>query len=112
MKVWRAVLVLLVAGLAVGLGLWFLMGWCVWPVKYYDTDPVDLKDQHKEDYIVLVSATYALNGDLVQAKDRLAKLGGEGVAQAVADLAESYLERGGADTPTRNLGLMAACPGT
>ena len=112
MKVWRAVLVLLVAGLAVGLGLGFIMGWGVWPVKYYDTDPVDLKDQHKEDYIVLVSATYALNGDLVQAKDRLAKLEEEDVAQAVADLAESYLERGEDDTTTRNLVLLADALGT
>ncbi len=50
-------LVLLLLGMALGLGLGFLIGWGIWPVEYYDTDPVDLKEEHKEEYIVLVSAS-------------------------------------------------------
>jgi hypothetical protein len=112
MKAWRPVLVLLFAGIAVGLGLGFLLGWGIWPVQYYDTDPVDLKQEHKEDYIVLVSASYALNGDLDQAKDRLASLEEEDIAQVVADLAQSYLERGEDITTTRNLVMLADALGT
>jgi hypothetical protein len=103
----RLLVVFFVAGLAVGLGAGFLIGWGVWPVQYYDTDPVDLKQEHKEDYIVLVSATYALNGDLKQAEDRLDKLEETDIAQTVADLAQSYLDRGENSVTTRNLVMLA-----
>lgn len=112
MSVWRAVLALLLVGVAVGLGVGFLIGWGVWPVEYYDTDPVDLRAEHKEEYIVLVSAAYALNGDLDHAKDRLAKLEEEDIAQVVGDLAQEYLERGEDNTTTRNLVMLADALGS
>lgn len=108
----RTLVVFFLVGLAVGLGAGFLIGWGIWPVQYYDTDPSDLKEEHKEDYIVLVSATYALNGDLNQAKGRLAKLQEEDVAQVVADLAQSYLERGEDSITGRNLVMLADALGT
>ena len=112
MNAWKAVLALLLVGAAVGLGLGFLIGWGIWPVEYYDTDPVDLKEEHKEEYIVLVSAAYALNGDLEQAEDRLAKLEEEDVAQVVADLAQTYLQEGRDTTTTRNLVMLAGALGS
>jgi hypothetical protein len=112
MSVWKAVLALLLVGVAVGLGVGFLIGWGIWPVEYYDTDPVDLRAEHKEGYIVLVSAAYALNGDLDQAKDRLAKLEEEDIAQVVADLAQQYLERGEDSTTTTNLVMLADALGS
>jgi hypothetical protein len=112
MSVWRAVLALLLVGVGIGLGLGFLIGWGVWPVEYYDTDPVDLRAEHKEEYIVLVSAAYALNGDLDHAKDRLAKLEEEDIAQVVGELAEKYLERGEDSTTTTNLVMLADALGS
>jgi hypothetical protein len=112
MNVWKVVVVLLFVGIALGLGLGFLIGWGVWPVEYYDTDPVDLKLEHKEEYIVLVSASYALSGDLDQAKARLAKLEEEDVAQVVADLAEKYMHRGEDLVVTRNLVTLADALGS
>jgi hypothetical protein len=112
MSVWRAVLALLLVGVAVGLGLGFLIGWGVWPVEYYDTDPVDLREEHKEEYIVLVSAAYGLNGDLDRAKERLAELEEEDIARVVGDLAEEYLERGEDSTTTRNLVMLADALGS
>jgi hypothetical protein len=112
MSVWKAVLALVLVGVAVGLGLGFLMGWGIWPVEYYDTDPVDLRAEHKEEYIVLVAAAYAVNGDLDHAKDRLAKLEEEDIGQVVADLAERYLERGEDATTTTNLVMLADALGS
>jgi outer membrane biosynthesis protein TonB len=112
MKASRAVLLLLLVGAAVGVGLGFLVGWGLWPVQYYDTDPVDLKEEHKEEYVVLVGAAYALNGNLEQAKDRLAKLEEEDVAQVVADVAQRYLEEGRDLTTTRNLVMLADALGS
>ncbi len=104
--------VLLLLGIALGLGLGFLIGWGIWPVEYYDTDPVDLKEEHKEEYIVLVSASYALNGDLEEAKARLAKLEEEDVAQVVADLAQKYVQLGEDIVVTRNLVMLADALGS
>jgi hypothetical protein len=112
MKASRAVLALLLVGAAVGVGLGFLIGWGLWPVEYYDTDPVDLKQEHKEEYVVLVSAAYALNGDLEQAQARLASLEEEDVAQVVADVAQRYLEEGRDPTTTRNLVMLADALGS
>ncbi len=112
MSVWKAVLALLLVGVAVGLGLGFLVGWGIWPVEYYDTDPVDLRAEHKEEYIVLVAAAYSVNGDLDHAKDRLAKLEEEDIAQVVGDLAERYLERGEDTTTTTNLVMLADALGS
>jgi hypothetical protein len=112
MKAWRAVLVLFLVGAAVGLGVGFLIGWGIWPVQYYDTDPVDLRAEHKEEYIVLVSAAYALNGNLEQAEDRLAKLEEKDIGRVVADLAQEYLERGEDTTTTRNLVMLADALGS
>jgi len=112
MSAWKVVLTLLLVGVALGLGVGFLIGWGIWPVEFYDTDPVDLKEEHKEEYIILASAAYALNGDLDQAKDRLAKLEEEDIAQVVADLAQRYLERGEDSTVTHNLVMLADALGS
>ncbi len=88
---------LLMVGLALGLGLGLYLTWWVWPVEYYDTDPVDLKAKYKEEYVVLISEAYTLNGDLELAKQRLAQLGEEDAGRAVVRVAERYMseERSG-----------------
>jgi hypothetical protein len=112
MKLWKPTLALVLVGLALGVGLGVLIGWGLWPVEYYDTDPVDLKAEHKEEYIVLVSATYALNGDLDQASERLAKLEEDDIAQVVSDLAQKWLQSGEDITKTRNLVMLADALGS
>jgi hypothetical protein len=112
MNAWKAVVVLLLVGVGLGLGLGFLIGWGLWPVEYFDTDPVDLKQEHKEEYIVLVSASFSVDGDLERATVRLAKLEEENIAQVVADLAQKHLERGEDITVTRNLVMLADALGS
>ncbi|TEU19872.1 MAG: hypothetical protein E3J21_02950 [Anaerolineales bacterium] len=80
------------AGVIVGVlaGLW--VGRDIQPTKDYTVDLTDLEEQRREDYIVLVSALYALDGDLARAEERLARLNEEDTAQLAADLATQYIE--------------------
>jgi hypothetical protein len=101
------VLIALFVGVATGLALGLTLTWVVWPVQYYDTDPVDLRSEHKEDYIVLVGAAYAVDGDLARAEARLAKLEEKEIGSMVAGLAERYLREGRAVEETRGLAKLA-----
>jgi hypothetical protein len=76
-------------------------------VQYYDTGPVDLRPEHKEDYIVLVGATYAVDGDLARAEARLAKLEEKDIGLVVAGLVERYLREGRDVEETRSLAKLA-----
>ncbi len=100
-------LIALFVGVAIGLALGLTLTWVVWPVQYYDTDPVDLRAEHKEDYIVLVGAAYAVDGDLARAKARLAKLEEKDIGSVVAGLAERYVQEGRDAAETRGLAKLA-----
>jgi hypothetical protein len=80
------------AGIVIGLlvGLW--LGHDTQLAEDYTVALADVEEQRREDYIVLVSALYALEGDLTRAEDRLARLNEEDTAQLVADLAVKYIE--------------------
>jgi hypothetical protein len=102
-----SLLIALFVGVATGLALGLTLTWLVWPVQYYDTDPVDLRPEHKEDYIVLVGASYAIDGDLARAEARLAKLEEKEIGSMVAGLAERYLREGRDVEETRGLAKLA-----
>ncbi len=97
----------LVAGIAVGLSAGMFLGWVILPVEYYDADPADLRQEHKDDYIFMVSAAYALDGDLAAAQTRLAKLEDVNIDAGVAQLAEQCVVNGVDDTTTRGLCQLA-----
>jgi hypothetical protein len=80
------------AGIVIGLlvGLW--LGHDTQLAEDYTVALADVEEQRREDYIVLVSALYALEGDLTRAEDRRARLNEEDTAQLVADLAVKYIE--------------------
>lgn len=83
-----------VLGCALGLVIGLFITWQVWPVEYYDTDPVDLRREHKDDYVVMVAAAYSQDGDLVLASLRLQELGFEDAKQVVVGLFQRYQEAG------------------
>lgn len=79
-----------------GLGLllgWLIIGWVLWPVEYYDTDPPDLRRNHQEAYISLVADSFGLNGDVQLARERLQDFGDE----EIRDIILTLLERQGED---------------
>ncbi len=82
----------LVLGCAVGLAIGLFITWQVWPVEYYDTDPIDLRTEHKEDYVVMIAAAYTQDNDLDLAATRLEALGFEDPRQMVLHLFRRYDE--------------------
>ncbi len=83
----RRDLVSFAVGLAVGLIIGLpILGWWLFPVKWTETDPFDLKREHKETYIAMVADSYAINGDLELAKARLSGFDREEVARIIAEL--------------------------
>jgi hypothetical protein len=82
------------AGILIGLGLGLLVTWGLWPVEYYDTDPVDLRREHKDDYVVMIAAAYAQDRDLDTASARLETLGLGDATEVVLGLFQRYDEAG------------------
>ena len=68
-----APLVLLVS-VAVGLGLGVYLGWVVFPVQSGDAPPAALEQSIKDDYVLMVAAAWAGDGDRQAAQARLDSL--------------------------------------
>ena len=92
-----------------GLGLWY--GWVFDPVEYTDTDLSHLAAVYRDEYILMVSQAYVLNGDLDAARARLALLSVPDTAVLVANVAESALARGASDLDIQSLARLAAAMG-
>lgn len=62
-------LLVFVVGLLIGL---VVLGWVVFPVRWTQALPADLRAEYRDDYLRLVAESYALTGDLDAAVRRLA----------------------------------------
>jgi len=82
-------------GVAVGLMLGFAIGWWIWPVQYTNTAPDVLRQDYRDDYVVMVATAHEVEGDLERARDRLKLLDPEEAAAPVVELAERLIEAGG-----------------
>ncbi len=60
------------SGLILGLLVGLLIGWVIWPVKYVNTVPADLREADRLDYILLVSHDYLRTRDAAALERRLA----------------------------------------
>ena len=99
-------LLFVLVGIVLGLGLGLLLTWQVWPVEYYNTDPIDLRQEHKDDYVVMIAAAYDQDRDLGVASLRLGELGLEDAKQSVLGLFQRYGEAGYREE-TRSLAQLA-----
>ncbi len=89
---WVKTFIGVLAGVAIGVLAGFWLGRDIQPTEDYTVVLAGLEEQRREDYIVLVSALYALEGDLDRAEERLASLNEGDTARLVADLAIEYIE--------------------
>ncbi len=83
----------LLLGLAVGVGLGFLIGWGLYPVQYYNTRPSDLRVDYKEDYVQLVALTFSVEGGTQAALERLSLLDSDVPTRPLVDLAERLAQQ-------------------
>ena len=97
-----------VLGVAMGLGLGFAIGWWWWPVEYTNTAPDVLRRDYRDDYIVMIAATYEVEGDLELAYERLKRLNPANPAAPVVELAERLVRVGGSVEDTARLAHLAA----
>lgn len=90
-----------------GIGIGLMMGWTIWPTDRNDGTFADLATEHKENYILLVSASYAKDHDLDKARALLDQLESPNPAQWVAELASTYIREGHDPTELQHLIQLA-----
>ena len=109
-RTWPLIVVALVSLLGgIGLGLWY--GWVVDPVEYKGTDIAYLAGIYRDEYILMVSEAYALDGNLGAARARMALLSLPDPANAVADAAEAAMARGVPRMDVQALARLATAMG-
>jgi len=99
--------VLAVSGAVLGLVLGFAIGWWLWPVQYTNTAPSALRQDYRDDYVVMVAAAYEVEEDLEPARERLELLDSEEPAALVVELAERLIEAGGSTEDITRLARLA-----
>ena len=98
----------LITGLILGLALGIAYGWIWTPVETIGTRPQDLRSDFKEAYRELIARAYQANNDLGRAAQRLALLGDDDPARALAVQAQITLGEDGSTDVARALGSLAA----
>ena len=94
-------------GGAVGLALGFAVGWWFWPVQYTNTAPDVLRQDYRDDYVVMIATAYEVEKDLDQARQRLRLLDPEEPAAPVVELAGRLIEAGGSAVDITRLARLA-----
>lgn len=78
MKRWIRIIGFISLGLLAGAMLGLYLGWIAWPTEFTDANPAVLAEPYKQDYLMMVAAVYAADGNLPAAQQRLATLGESG----------------------------------
>jgi hypothetical protein len=109
-KVTPEVVIAFVLGAILGL---VVLGWGLFPVRWTNTDPADLRPSEKEAYLQMIADSYALTGKSDVALARLKALKGPGEEDAdlsgmLNTLVKARLEAGKADEAMRLQGLSSA----
>ncbi|GAB4573931.1 MAG: hypothetical protein Kow0077_18010 [Anaerolineae bacterium] len=90
-------------GLAIGLALGLTYTWLINPVVEYDTQPHQLSEEARQDYLIAISMAYRADGNLRRAVDRLVELRLPGDPFAyLAETACTLFRKGPATNSERN----------
>lgn len=85
---------LLMIGVLIGAALGFAIGWGVWPMPN-QVSPSALRWDYADEYVLMVASAYAIDGDVEQARQRLALLDAESPSAPVLELGERLVAAGG-----------------
>jgi hypothetical protein len=96
-------IILAILSLTVGGELGLVLSKTIRPPTHPAGNTADLRAPDKEEYIVLVAATYARNHDLEQARARLERLDPPNIGQWICNLAERYMAEGRDEADIRAL---------
>lgn len=94
---------LLLLGLLLGLAGGLFYAWLINPIVYINAKPAQMSASYQEEYLFLVSQSYAYSGDWDTAEQRLAALEARDLPQRAALLFERYLREGEPAESVRNL---------
>lgn len=76
------------SALLVGILIGLIIGWGIWPVKWTNAYPQDLRAAERNEYLAMVAESYAANPNVELAQARLATWSAADLAQAMAGLQE------------------------
>ncbi len=107
----RTTLILILAGLAAGVGIGLYIGWVAAPVQYVDTAPNSLQRAFKDDYVLMIATAYAGDGNLQAARSQLAGLGITDPAAGVSAAAQRMAAAGLPDADQQRLAALAQALG-
>jgi hypothetical protein len=98
-------------GTVVGILLGLVGGWRVWPVSYTNTTPDTLRQDYRDDYVVMVATAYSITEDLPEARARLQLLDPQTPGEAVVDVAERIIAAQGSPEDITALARLAQALG-
>lgn len=102
----RFIIGILLALLA-GFGLGLVYSWLISPVRVFDSEPVALRADFKDQYRSAIAAAYAANNNLPRAQVRLALLGDPDVIAALNAQAQRTIAGGGTFQQADQLAALA-----
>ena len=106
MNGWKQNLTSVAFGIAAGLALGLVIGW-LWPVQYTNTAPSVLRQDYRDDYIVMVAAAYEVEGDSERARERLRLLNPKDPVAPMVELAERLVRESGSVNDIAHLANLA-----
>lgn len=83
------------------------IGWWLWPVTYTNTSPSALREDYRDEYVLMVATAYEVDGDRGRARERLALLDSGEPSAPVVGLAQRLIAQGGSEEDIVRLARLA-----
>lgn len=106
-RIFQSSLIQMTFALLAGFGLGLAYAWLLSPVTYVDATPSLLRADFKDQYRIIISASYAANQDLPRAQARLSLLGDTDPIDALSAQAQRMLASGESFENARPLAQLA-----